>query len=99
MALFTVEVSGRPIVVFSEEDRSAAEETAALVIGPDLQGFNEAGQPLWDGTTELLVREASPGEAARWEQGFADAQDSASGESDPEDYAVFLIDVEEEGGQ
>lgn len=96
MALFTIEVSGRPILVFSEVDRSAAEEAAALVIGPDLQGFTEAGQPLWDGDTELLVREASPGEVTRWEQGFADAQKSAPGEQDPEDCAVFLVDVDEE---
>jgi hypothetical protein len=96
MALFTVEVSGRPILAFSEEDRSAAEETVALVIGPDLQGFTEAGQPLWGGDTELLVREADPQEVTRWEQGFAEAQESAPGEQDPEDYAVFLVDVDEE---
>jgi hypothetical protein len=29
MALFTVEVSGRPVLVFPEEDRGAAEELLA----------------------------------------------------------------------
>ncbi len=45
---------------------------------------------------ELLVREANPKEVTRWEQGFAEAEESASGEQDPEDYAVFLVDVDEE---
>ncbi len=68
----------------------------SLVIGPDLLGFVEAGQPLWDGDMELLVREANPKEVTRWEQGFAEAEESASREQDPEDYAVFLVDVDEE---
>ena len=42
MALFTVEVAGRPVLVFSEEDRGAAEEHLVSSIGPDLLDFEEA---------------------------------------------------------
>ena len=95
MALFTVEVSGRPVLVFSEEDRGAAEELLASSIGPDLLDFEEDGRPVWDGEEELTVREARPEEAAHWEQGLAEArQDDGSGEADDESHAVFLIEVD-----
>jgi hypothetical protein len=76
MALFTVEVSGRPVLVFSEEGRGAAEELLVSSIGPDLLDFEEVeeGRPVWDGEEELTVREARPEEAVRWEQGLAEAR-------------------------
>ena len=97
MPLFTVEVAGRPVLVFSEEDRGAAERLLASSIGPDLLDFDEAeeGRPVWDGEEELTVREARPEEAAHWEQGLAEArQEDGSGEADAESHAVFLIEVD-----
>ena len=103
MALFTVEVSGRPVLVFSEEDRGAAEELLASEIGPDLLDFEEDGRPVWDGEEELTVREARPEEAARWEQGLAEArEDDGSGDEDDEDdegQAVFLIEAVDAGAE
>ena len=95
MALFTVEVSGRPVVVFSDDDRARAEELVASTIGPELLVFEEAGTPVWDGEDELTVREAAPEEAARWEQGLpgAERRDGAGGRV-PEGYAVLLIEVD-----
>ena len=41
------------------------------------------------------MREARAEEAARWEQGLAEArQDDGSGEADDESHAVFLIEVD-----
>jgi hypothetical protein len=100
MALFTVEVAGRPVLVFSEGDRGAAAELLASAIGPDLLDFEDAeeGRPVWDGEEELTVREARPEEAARWEQGLAEArQDDGSGEADDESQAVFLIEAVDAG--
>jgi len=103
MALFTVEVAGRPVLVFSEEDRGAAEELLASAIGPDLLDFEEDGRPVWDGEEELTVREARPEEAARWEQGLAEArEDDGSGDEDDEDdegQAVFLIEAVDAGAE
>ena len=105
MALFTVEVAGRPVLVFSEEDRGAAEELLVSSIGPDLLDFEEAeeGRPVWDGEEELTVREARPEEAARWEQGLAEArEDDGSGDEDDEDdegQAVFLIEAVDAGAE
>ncbi len=96
MALFTVEVAGRPVLVFSEEGRGAAERLLVSSIGPDLLDFEEEeGRPVWDGEEELTVREARPEEAARWEQGLAEArEDDSSGEADEESHAVFLVEVD-----
>ena len=95
MALFTVEVQGRPVLVFSEESPAAAEELVSSTIGPDLADFEENGQPVWDGEDELAVRAADPGESAQWEEGFAEAvRNDGAGEADRAGYAVFLIDVD-----
>ena len=95
MALFTVEVQGRPVLVFSEESQGAAETLVGTTIGPDLAEFEEDGEPVWDGEAELLVRDAEPAEAAQWEEGFAEAmRTDGAGEEDRTGYAVFLIEVD-----
>ena len=101
MPLFTLEIAGRPVLVFSEDDRGGAEELVASSIGPDLLDFEEEeGRPVWDGEEELSVRDADPEEAARWEQGRAEAQqdvDAAGDEEKPDGFAVFLIEVVDAG--
>jgi hypothetical protein len=97
MPLFTVEVAGRPVIVFSEESRTSAEEILTSLIGPDLQDFTADGVPVWDGEAPLVLRDADPVESTRWEQGLAEAQEAGDGEADGEDFAVFLIDLDEEG--
>ncbi len=103
MPLFTLEISGRPVLVFSEEDRGAAGELVASSIGPDLLEFEEEGRPVWDGEEELSVRDADPEEAARWEQGRAEARQDADAAGDegeePDGFAVFLIEVVDAGAE
>ena len=101
MPLFTVEVAGRPVLVFSEASQASAEEILASLIGPDLQEFECDGVPVWDGEAPLAVRDADPVETTRWEQGLAEAQEDSAGDpdgpGDGDDFAVFLIDLDEEG--
>ncbi len=67
MAPFTVEVSGRPAIAFSEEGRAAAEELRASAIGPDLLDFEEeGGRPVWDGEEEFTLRGGHAEQAVRW---------------------------------
>jgi hypothetical protein len=101
MSLFTVEVAGRPVLVFSEASRDSAEEILASLIGPDLQEFESEGVAVWDGEAPLTVRDANPVETTRWEQGLAEAQEDSAGDEDGpgdgDDFAVFLIELDEEG--
>jgi hypothetical protein len=58
MTLYTIEVEGTPIVVLTAEDlQEPAEIEEDLTILED-----ESGNPVWDGTSELSVREAFPEE-------------------------------------
>jgi hypothetical protein len=101
MPLFTVEVAGRPVLVVSEASHDSAQEILASLIGPDLQEFESDGVPVWDGQAPLTVRDANPVETTRWEQGLAEAQEDSAGEEegpgDGDDFAVFLIELDEEG--
>jgi hypothetical protein len=101
MPLFTVEVADRPVLVFSEASRESAQDILASLIGPDLQEFESNGVPVWDGEAPLAVRDANPVETMRWEQGLEEARADSAGEEDGpgdgDDFAVFLIDLDEEG--
>jgi hypothetical protein len=98
MNLFTIEVAGKAVLVFPEADRSTAETLAQEEIGPDLMEFAVAGEPLWDGETPLAVRAANPAETAQWTESLADVSrlDGGAEPPDPDSYAVFLIDVDDE---
>ena len=96
MPLVTVEVAGRPVIVFSEESRDSAQEVMVSLIGPDLQDFESEGAPVWDGTAPLLLRDADAVESLRWEQGLAEAKEESEEEPDGEDFAVFLIELDDE---
>ncbi|WP_052389438.1 hypothetical protein [Belnapia moabensis] len=99
MTLFTIEVAGRPLLVFPEKSTEAAEELATNSIGPDLQDFEEDGEPLWDGEEPLTVRAANDQESALWDQGLAEAKSSGdSADFDPDSYAVLLVEVDAEDG-
>jgi hypothetical protein len=88
MTLYTIEVEGTPVVVLTAEDRrELAEIEDDLTILED-----ESGNPVWDGASELSVREAFPEEVDRWEAEIASALLTGDAcEEDREDLAVFLI--------
>ncbi|MDO9710258.1 hypothetical protein [Paracraurococcus lichenis] len=96
MTLYTVEVAGRPVLVFSEETRDSAEELVNSLIGQDLKEFESGGAPLWDGTAALTVREAGEAETTRWEEGLEEAREGGSIGDDAEEFAVFLVPLDEE---
>jgi hypothetical protein len=87
MTLFTVEVRGRPTLVFSSRDREAVGEVLAAAVSGDLAVLGRDGRPIWDGASQLALRQARPEEATRWQQGFARAV--RVGES----ALVFLVEV------
>jgi hypothetical protein len=95
MNLFTIEIAGLAIVVFPEENLSAARQLVEDgFMRDDLMCLDHEGHTLWDGEAELFVRAAEDEEIDEWEEGFAEAH--ASGEADiadKEDWAVFLIEV------
>ena len=95
MSLFTLEIEGRPIMVFAGEDQTTAELFAEEPsLHEDLMAFAHEGKPLWDGEAELSVREAHPEEASDWEAAFASAvEDGEADEEEREGFVVFLLEV------
>jgi hypothetical protein len=87
MTLFTIEVRGRPTLVFSSRDREVMGEVLAAAVSGDLAVLGRDGRPIWDGASQLALRQARPEEATRWQQGFARAV--RVGES----ALVFLVEV------
>ncbi len=99
MTIYTTEIAGRPVVAFSADKLSEAEETAE---DPSLRELlmvlvDADDAPLWDGEAELFLREAHEEEREKWDKVIAQAVhegDVASREDAVEEgYAVFLVPV------
>lgn len=95
MAHFVLEIEGKPIIVFSTDNQREAEETVQSdAIAEDLLCLLHDGRPLWNGESDLHVREAHPEEVSVWDGSFARARrDGDAVDEDRKDWATFLIDV------
>lgn len=94
MTVYVAEISGRGIVAFEATDE--AEATAQLAgrdFQRDLYVLQNGGQPLWDGVSEVRLREALPNEAETWRTGRATAGQPEDSSYDEENARVFLIPV------
>jgi hypothetical protein len=74
MAVYVAEIRGRGIVAFNANKAAEAED---LVRDPaildDLMVLETGGLPIWDGVTEICVRQALPAEEAKWQASRAKA--------------------------
>jgi len=65
---FVLEASGRAVLVFSADSiRQATDFCAQEWFTADLGAYRSNGQPIWDGASELKIRGANAGEAAKLE--------------------------------
>ena len=74
-----IEIMGRSIAAFNAESKIAGE----AFIGEewfrsDLMALERDGKPLWDGKSEIYLREALAEEADQWRVAYARAQLRAS---------------------
>ena len=86
MPIYVVEIAGRGLAAFDAADDTEAAEVRLTdrAFRRDLIVFQNEGRPLWDGVSEIRMREASPEEAVQWESGML-----AAGK----DRFVFLVAV------
>jgi hypothetical protein len=67
MSMYVATIKGRAIAVFDAENRTQAEEYInGLAFHHDLMVLESDGQPLWDGRSEIGLRDASTEETAIW---------------------------------
>jgi hypothetical protein len=83
MSVYVVEIAGRGVAAFNESTIDGA-RVFVDEIRDELMAEVSAGKPLWDGKTELSVRDAFPEEEARWEGAAAEDEDESTS-------VVFLV--------
>jgi len=89
---FVLEAGGRAVLVFSADSiRQAADFCAQEWFTADLGAYRSNGQPIWDGASELKIRDANADEAAKLE--VALETERARGEHDGYIFA-FLVPVD-----
>jgi hypothetical protein len=83
MSVNVVEISGTGIVAFNEKNLSEAKRFVGAALESDfLVLITTNGKPLWDGKSELFVREAFPEEEQKWAASKAQAVRSGELEDD-----------------
>jgi hypothetical protein len=92
MTIYIVEVKGRAIAAFHADNGPAAEvRVRDRFFRDDLMVLATDGLPLWDGVTALRVRQALPGEEAKWRASRARAIRHGNIESDDDEWIAFLV--------
>jgi hypothetical protein len=89
---FVLETGGRAVLAFTAAGIEQARDLCAEDwFAEELASYRSGGQPVWDGSTELKVRRASPSEAA-------EIQIALTGELARKEYEgdlfVFLVPVD-----
>ncbi len=96
MTVYVAEVKGRGIAAFHAESSLEAERVVCdRLFRDDLMVLATDGIPLWDGTADVAVRHALPGEDIKWRASRARA--IALGNIEENDYAwiAFLVTLYE----
>jgi len=86
MSVYVVEIAGRGVAAFNESTIDGA-RVFVDEIRDELMAEVSTGRPLWDGKTDLFVRDAFPEEQARWEVAAAEDEDESTS-------VLFLVPTE-----
>jgi hypothetical protein len=92
MTIYAVAIKGRGVAAFDAEDGAAAAfRVRDRLFRDDLMVLATDGIPLWDGVTDLVVRQALPLEEAKWRASRAKAIRQGSIEEEDEGWIAFLV--------
>ena len=91
MTMYVAEIEGRAIVAFNAENDAGAYAIAEEDwFKSDLRVLESEGAPLWDGVSEIHIREAIEEERGKWDASRAQAR--IEGE-DADDWVAYLVPV------
>jgi len=95
VAIYVAEILGRATAAFAAEDYASAERYANSdrAFQVKLTVLEHNGRALWDGASNILVRNASGDEANRWEAARASAAVQGKLGSAEDEWVCFLINV------
>jgi hypothetical protein len=75
MTVYVADIGGKGVAAFEADSDSDAERLARdRVFRDDLMVLTTGGLPLWDGVSDIEIRHARPGEAAKWRASRARAK-------------------------
>ena len=99
MKTYVASIGGKVVLAFRAEDDDQAR---AMIddhegsLRSDLQALvGSDGKPLWDGKSDIHVREATPAQHAEWEQSrdqaISDEEIDLDAGNNPDEWNVYLI--------
>ena len=92
MTVYVAEIKGRGIAAFHADNGAEAERLVRdRVFRDDLMVLASNGLPLWDGVADIQVRQALPGEEAKWRASRAKAIRHCNIEGEDDSWIAFLV--------
>jgi hypothetical protein len=92
MTVYVADIGGKGVAAFEADSDSDAERLARdRVFRDDLMVLTTGGLPLWDGVSDIEIRHARPGEAAKWRASRARAISQGDIEGAEEAWIAFLV--------
>jgi hypothetical protein len=92
MPVYVVEIKGTSVAAFGADTDSDAEGVVRdRTFRDDLMVLATGGLPLWDGVTEIHIRQAHPNEESRWRASRAKAIRHGNIEGKEDAWIAFLV--------
>ncbi|MET0257775.1 MAG: hypothetical protein ABW179_04275 [Methylobacterium sp.] len=80
--MFTLEIDGKAIAVINADAETARDLFTCDGFKEDIATMKSAGTPLWNGTSELIIRASSEDETDEFEQALSEDDGSGDFEDD-----------------
>ena len=97
--IFTAEIEDRAIYTFASDAYLEAKNHAASeAFHADLLWLEHQGKPLWDGVSQIVVRQANDDEQATWKEAQAQAIEDGKLYVGDDDLGVYLVTVSDPAG-
>ena len=92
MTVYVADIKGRGVAAFCADSGPDAERLVRdRVFRDDLMALASGGLPLWDGVSDIQVRQAHPDEEARWRASHANAIRRGDIEAGEQVWITFLV--------
>jgi hypothetical protein len=92
MTIYVAAIKGRGIAAFEVKDDTAADiRVRDCIFRDDLMVLATEGVPLWDGVTNIDIRQAFPEEEAKWRASRARAIRRGNIEETDDAWISFLV--------
>jgi hypothetical protein len=98
MPVYVAAIEGRSVAAFHANNGAhATSRMRDRLFRDDLMALASGGLALWDGVTDIEVREALVAEAARWRASRARAIRQGNIESEDDTWIAFLVPLTDSG--